>query len=94
MNSLNIIGVIVSPSPSHAPRADMVRNDIAVIREFGAAEGAFAALGTDLSVEQFPHFRIRAEFAISPWVLSIVDSSNAKLPGSSRFRYHLPAAAG
>jgi hypothetical protein len=94
MNSLDIIRVIVSPGASHAPRIDMVRYDVAVVGELGTAKSAFAVLGGYLSVEQLPHFRIRAEFEISPRVLGILDSPDAKLPGPSRFRYHLPAAAG
>ena len=66
MRSLNIIRVIVSPSASHTSRADMVRNDIAVIGERRAADAAFTALEDDLFVEKLSHFRIRAEFAISP----------------------------
>jgi len=55
----------------------MVRNDIAVIGERRAADAAFTALEDDLFVEKLSHFRIRAEFAISPWVLGILDSPNA-----------------
>jgi hypothetical protein len=94
MNSLNIIRVIVSPGASHASRTYMIWNDVAVVGELGTTKSAFAVLGGYLSVEQLPHFRIRAEFAISPRVLGILDSPDAKLPGPSRFRYYLPAAAG
>jgi hypothetical protein len=58
VNSLNIVRVIVSPGASHATRADMVRHDIAVIRELGTAYAAFSTLGNDLSIEQFSHLSI------------------------------------
>ncbi|MGA9671502.1 MAG: hypothetical protein WBQ94_19995 [Terracidiphilus sp.] len=94
MDGLNIVRVIVSPTASHAARADMVRHDVAIIREVGAADAAFSPLDGDFSIEQLPHFRIRAEFAISPWVLGILDSSDAQLSGSSCFWDRFPAAAG
>jgi hypothetical protein len=94
MNSLNIIRVIVSPGAAHATRTDMVRHDIAVISELCPAKGTCAVLGDYLSIEQVPHFRIRAEFAISPGVLGILDSPNAQLPWCSPFRDRFPAAAG
>lgn len=77
MNSLNIVWMIVSPGASHASRTYMIWNDVAVVGELGTTKGAFAVLCGYLSVEQLPHFRIRAEFAISPWVLGILDSPNA-----------------
>jgi hypothetical protein len=52
----------------------MVRNDVTVICERGAADAAITSLGDDLPIEQFPHFRIRAEFPVSSGVLSILDS--------------------
>jgi hypothetical protein len=68
VNRLDIIGVIVSPGPSHAPRVDMVRYDIAIVRELGLANAAFTALGYDLSIEQLSHLPIGAEFSVSPRV--------------------------
>ena len=94
MNSLNIIRVIVSPGASHASRTYMIWNDVAVVGELGTTKSAFAVMGGYLSVEQLPHFRVRAEFAVSPRVLCILDSPNAELPGAFHFWDRLPPAAG
>jgi hypothetical protein len=94
VDGLDIVRVIASPGTSHAPWADMVRNDIAVISELGAANATFTALGDDFFGEKFSHFPIRAEFSVSSGVLSILDSPNAQLPLCFRFWNRFPATAG
>ena len=79
MNCLNIVGMVVSPSPSHTLRLDVVGHNLAVIREGYAADCAFPVLLDDFSIQQFPHLGWRAEFAISPGVVWIFDALNTKL---------------
>ena len=94
MNSLNIIRVIVSPGASHASRTYMIWNDVAVVGELGTTKSAFAVLGGYLSVEQLPHFRIRADLSIPSRVLGIVDATYSHLALALFSRNRLPAATG
>jgi hypothetical protein len=57
----------------------MVGHDVAIISERFVTEGAFATLGGNLPVEQFPHFTLGAEFTISPGVMRVFDAPNADL---------------
>ena len=93
VNRLNVIRVIISPSPSHSPRVDMVRYDIAIIREISAADAAFAALGNDFPIEQLSHLRIGAEFAITSRMKWIFNSADAELSYCLHFRNYFPSAA-
>lgn len=93
MNRLDVVGMIVPPRSSHSTWIDVVRNDIAVIRELPLAEGAHTVLGGDLPVRQFPHFGVGADLSISAWVLGIVNTPNSHLTRSSFLRYGLPSAA-
>jgi hypothetical protein len=79
MDRLDVIGMIVPPAPSHAPRAYVVRNDVAIVRELPLAEGARPVLGDDLSVHQLSHFRIGADLPISARMLGIVDATDSHL---------------
>jgi hypothetical protein len=56
MHSLDVFGMVVSSTSSHALRAPVVRYDVDVILEFFLADGAFSVLRDDLAVEQFPRF--------------------------------------
>ena len=51
MNGLNIARVIVSPGSAHAPRIDVVRDDVAVVSELGTTQGTLAVLRHDLAGE-------------------------------------------
>jgi hypothetical protein len=93
VNSLDIIRMIVSPRPSHSPWADVVRHDITIVREFGAADAAFTALGNDLSIDQLAHFSIGAELTISSRMKRIFNSAYTQLSNCLRFRNYFPAAA-
>ena len=55
MCCLNIVGMVVSPSPSHPFGIDVVWHDVAVVREFLVADGAFPALLDNLAIQQFSH---------------------------------------
>jgi hypothetical protein len=79
MDCLNVIGMIISPRSSHAFGLDVVGHNLVVIREVRVADRAFAVLLDDLSVQQLPHLSWRPQFAVSPGVVRIVDSLNAKL---------------
>jgi hypothetical protein len=82
MNCLNIVRVIVSPDPSHTPRADMVRHDVTVVSK---RDGATAVLCDCFSIKQLSHFSIRTEFTVSPWVLGILGSSDPSCLGALAF---------
>jgi hypothetical protein len=57
----------------------MVGYDVAIICEHFVTEGALATLGGNLSVEEFPHFSIGAEFPVSPRMMRVFDAPNAHL---------------
>ena len=79
MDRLNIVGVVVSPSPSHPFGLDVVGHNLVVIREGCSADCTLPVLLDDLSVQQLPHLGRRPEFAISPGVVRIFDALNTKL---------------
>jgi len=82
MNCLNIARVIVSPGPSHTPRADMVWHDVTVVSK---RDGAKAVLCDRFSIKQLSHFSIRTEFTVSSCVLGILDSSDPSCLGALAF---------
>jgi hypothetical protein len=47
----------------------MVGDNVVVVREFEMANRTNPVLLDDLAIQEFPHFRRRAEFAISPRVM-------------------------
>lgn len=51
--------------------------DLANVIDLGAIRGAKILLD-NLTAQQFPHFRRRADFAVSPWMVRIFDSLNTK----------------
>ena len=55
MRCLDIVRVVVSPRSSHSFRIPVVRDDIVVIGEVFLADGAYAALLDNLSIQKFPH---------------------------------------
>jgi hypothetical protein len=93
VDSLNIVRMIISPSSSHSARIDVVGNNIAVVSEPLFAEGADSVLRCNLSVHQFPHFRIRADLSVPSWVFGIVDATDSNLALASFSRDRFPAAA-
>jgi hypothetical protein len=72
----------------------MVRHDIAIVREFGAADAAFTALRSDLSIEQLAHFSIGTEFAVPSRAKRICDPADTELTYCLQFRDCFPPAAG
>jgi hypothetical protein len=78
MGCLNVLRMVVSPGPSHPFRVLVVRYDVAIFGKFLVADCAFAALLGDFPVQQLPHLGRRSEFAISPWVVRILDALNAE----------------
>jgi hypothetical protein len=71
VNCLNIIRMVISPGSSHASGVDVVRHDVVVVGELHIAECAFPALFDNLEVEQPPHLRVGAEFAVSPRMIGV-----------------------
>lgn len=79
VDGMNVVGMIISPRPSHSPWADVVRHHIAVVGEALAAEWADALLGDDLPIEELPHLSIGAEFPVSPRMERVVNAADAHL---------------
>lgn len=77
MHGLDVVRMIVPPRSSHSTGIDVVRNDVAVIRELSLAESANAVLGGDLSVHQLTYFGVGTDLPISTRMLRIVDSADA-----------------
>jgi hypothetical protein len=93
VNSLDIIRMIISPSSTHSPWADMVWNNVTVVRELGAADATFTALGHDLSIEQLSHLPVGTELSIPSLMKWIFDPPDAELPCCLHFRNYFPSAA-
>ena len=55
MDSLDVLWMIVSPSPSHPFGLDVVGHNLVVIRKGCVADRAFAILLDDFSVQQLSH---------------------------------------
>jgi len=81
VDSLNIIRMIVSPGTAHSSGIDMVRHNVAIVCEFAFAKRTLATLRSYLSVEQFTHFSIGAEFPVSSGVMWILDPADTQLLG-------------
>ena len=79
MDCLDIVGVVISPRPSHTFGLDVLGHDFAVISESCSADCALPVLLNNLSVQQLPHLCWRLEFAISPRMVWIFDALNTKL---------------
>jgi hypothetical protein len=74
--------MIVSPCPSHAAGIDVIWHDVAAVGELFIANRTIPILGHNLLVQQFSHFRVRADLPISSWVVGIVDATDSQLPYS------------
>ena len=48
--------MVISPRAAHSLRFPVVRHDIVVIREVLVADGTYAALLDNLSIQKFAHF--------------------------------------
>jgi hypothetical protein len=93
MDGLDIVGMIISPRPSHPTGIDVVGNDVVIVRELSLAERAHTVLGGDLPVHQLSHLGVRADLSISTRVLRIVNATDAHLARSSFLRNRFPSAA-
>ena len=93
MDSLNIVGMIVSPRSSHATGMDVVWDDVGVVGELFIADTAFAVLGHNLSVHQLTHLRVRADLSIPAGMMGIVNATDSQLALASFSRDRFPAAA-
>jgi hypothetical protein len=61
------------------PYADIgIRYNVVAVGEFLVANGTLPTLLNNFAIQQFPHFRWRPEFAISSWVMRILDSLNTQ----------------
>jgi hypothetical protein len=78
MHGLNILRMVIPPSPSHPFGLNMVGHNFAAICEGLVTDCTFPVLLHDLSVQQLPHLGRRSEFAVSPCVVRILDALNAK----------------
>jgi hypothetical protein len=82
MRCSDIVWVVVSPRPSHTFRIAVVWDNIVVVCEFFVADCAFSILLDNLSVQEFPHFCLRSEFPITPWVMRILNAPYTKVYGT------------
>ena len=60
----------------------MIGHHVGVVREFEMTNSTNPVLLDDLAIQEFPHFRRRAEFAISPrmvWIFIAADTNLHKL---------------
>jgi len=55
MRGLNVVWMVVSPRAAHSFRFPVVRDDVVAIGEVFVADGAYAALLDNLSIQKFPH---------------------------------------
>jgi hypothetical protein len=79
VNGSDIIWVIVSPCSSHPLRLNVIRDNVAAIREFLMADSALPVLLCNFSIQQLSHFPWRAQFAKSSGVVGIFDAPHARL---------------
>jgi hypothetical protein len=79
MNCLDVVGMIVSPGPSHPFGLDMVGHNLDVFREGCTTDCTFPVLLDDFSVQELSHLCRRTEFAVSPGMVRIIDALNTKL---------------
>jgi hypothetical protein len=66
VDNLDIVGMIVSPRPSHSSRINVIRHDVVEIRERHLTNRTLPDLFDNFPVEQLPHLCFGAEFAVSP----------------------------
>jgi hypothetical protein len=78
MRCLDIVWVVVSPSPSHTLGIFVVWDDIVVVHELFVADCAFPVLFDSLPVKQFSHFCSGPEFPISSRVMRILNTLNSQ----------------
>jgi hypothetical protein len=93
VDSLNVVRMIVTPRTAHAAGTDVVGYDVVVVRELFVAESTLTFLGHNLLVQQLSHLRIRADLAITAWVMGIVDAADSQLTLESFSRDRFSAAA-
>jgi hypothetical protein len=93
MCCLDIIWMVVPPRSSHSFRVLVIRDDVVIVREVFAADGAYPALLDNLSVQKLPHFGAGPEFPISSRMMRILNASNPRLQ-SARIGRLFPTAAG
>ena len=78
MGCLDVVRMIISPSPAHSLGIPVVWNNIVVVGELFVADRTDASLLSDPAVQQLPHLRRRSKFPVSARVVRIFDSLNSK----------------
>jgi hypothetical protein len=79
MDRLNVVGMIVSPSATHAARTDVIGHHIGVVAELPFAQRTDSVLSKDFPVEELPHLSVRSYLSVSAWMLRIINAPNANL---------------
>jgi hypothetical protein len=92
VHSLDILWMVASPRPAHSSRIDVIGYDVAVIREGHLTDGTLL-LFDNFSVEQLPHLRLRAEFAVSPGLMRVFDPLHPKTSDSASLLDRLATTA-
>jgi hypothetical protein len=93
VDSVDILWMVVSPRPSHSSRIDVIGYDVAVVGERHLTNCALPVLFDNFAVEQLPHLRFRAEFAIPSRVMRVFDPLHPKTSHSASLLDRLAAAA-
>jgi len=63
MGRLDVLGAVVSPSPSHSFGLDMVGHNLAILGKRRLTDCALSVLLDDLSVQQLPHVCRLSDYA-------------------------------
>jgi hypothetical protein len=93
VDSLDIVGMIVSPRPSHSSRINVIGHDVAVIRERHLTNRTLPVLFHNFAVEQLPHLCFRAQFAISPGVMRVFDPLHSRMSDAASLLDRLATTA-
>ena len=78
MCCLDIVGMIISPCPSHPFGILVVWHDVVVLSEFLVTDSTYPVLRDNLAIQQFPHLCGGSEFPISSWVVRILNALDAQ----------------
>jgi len=80
MDCLDVIGIIISPSSSHAFGIARVWDDLVVVGELLVADGALPVLLDNLAIDELPHFGGKTELPVSSRMTWIFYAPNTGRP--------------
>jgi hypothetical protein len=71
--------MVISPRSAHSSGILVVGHDVVIVSELLVADRAYSVLFGDYPLEKSPHFGGGSEFAISPRMMGIFNTSNTGL---------------